>query len=105
MMRCDGQRDFLTRRPGGTLTRPSGLGGIANWDPWQEMAEMRRRMDDLFGSFFGAPLANFGDWGQIGRMSGMEPDVDVYDNQNEYIVHAALPGCRPEDINLQATDD
>jgi HSP20 family protein len=72
------------------------------------MAEMRRRMDSLFSQVFGTtamPTAfgGFPDWYPSRIDEGMEPDVDVYDNENEYIVHAALPGCRPEDINLQAT--
>lgn len=103
----DGQRGSMTRRPQTSLGRPIGFGGSGSFNPWQEMAEMRRRMDDLFSNFFGAgfPSPALTDWGQMAPASGMQPDVDVYDNDKEYIVHAALPGCKPEDIQLQATGD
>ena len=104
MTRGDGQRGSLMRRPGMSLGRPIGFGGF---DPWREMTEMRRQMDQLFSTFFGSPLpaSTMTEWPPAAMASGMEPDVDVYDNDKEYIVHAALPGCRPEDINLQATGD
>src|SRR5687767_585773 len=108
MTRGDGQRGSLMRRPGTSFGRPMSSSGFASWDPWREMTEMRRQMDQLFSSFFGSgalPAQTMTDWGQAAIPSGMEPDVDVYDDDREYIVHAALPGCKPEDINLQATGD
>ena len=107
MNRGDGNRGQMMRRPTSSLGRPTGFG---LWDPWQEMAEMRRRMDDMFSRFFGPgmnppTIPGPTNWSQIATAAGMEPDVDVYDNENEYVVHAALPGCRAEDINLQATED
>lgn len=105
MMRGNGERGTLMRRPGSSLGRPSEWGAFGGWDPLRELSEMRRRMDDLFSGFFGQGMTrpSEGMWPQFA--SGAEPDVDVYDNEKEYILHAALPGCKPEEINLEATDD
>jgi HSP20 family protein len=74
-------------------------------DPWSEMENMRRRMDDLFSSFFGPGLALPGSQWLSEQGGGPEPDVDVFENDQEYIVHAALPGFKPEDIHVEATND
>jgi HSP20 family protein len=93
------------RRPGTSLGRPGESSGFGLWDPWRDMAEMHRRVDDLFSNFFGRGLSQpfMQDWAQ--PVGGTEPDVDVYDNDKEYLLHAALPGCKPEEIKLEATDD
>ncbi len=80
---------------------PQGFGGF--WNRLAEIEEMHRRMDELFNQAFGVGISGQG--GQPGQMGFSEPDVDVYERDNEYVVHAALPGCRPEDIQLQATQD
>src|SRR5581483_4580155 len=103
----ENQGGTLARRPQSSLSRGQNWG---LWtDPWREMEEMRRRMDTLFGRFFGADLPDlFGRWGQMtGQPSSRvaEPDVDIYENDTEYIIYAALPGVNPQDIHLEATDD
>jgi HSP20 family protein len=74
------------------------------FDPWKEMEDMRRRMDNVFGRFFGYGMPDFwGGWNQGTEGAVAEPDVDVYENDNEFIVQAALPGIDPQDIHVQAT--
>jgi HSP20 family molecular chaperone IbpA len=42
----------------------------------------------------------------MGRMyEDQEPDVDVFEIDGEFVIHAALPGVKPEDIKVDATDD
>jgi len=94
----------LVRRPQGTAMWPYGSGGMRRWDPFQEMEEMHRQMDNLFSRAFGISLP------QITPMRGTswggedtEPDVDIYENDNEFVIHAFLPGVDQNDINVQAT--
>jgi len=70
------------------------------------MEEMHRQMDNLFSRAFGISLP------QITPMRGTafggedtEPDVDVYENDNEFVIHAFLPGVDQNDINVQATQN
>lgn len=104
MLRRNNQGGGLMRRPQGTLARPYGSGAMAGWDPWSEMEEMQRRMDDLFGNFFGMPT--FSMPSGLG-MTGFEaePDVDVMENDKEYTLRAALPGIEPQDIHVEATEN
>lgn len=103
----ENQGGALSRRPQSSLSRGQNMG---MWtDPWREMEEMRRRMDAVFGRFFGADLPDiFGRWGQVpGQPSSRvaEPDMDIYENDSEYVIHAALPGVNPQDIRLEATEE
>src|SRR5262249_18447942 len=102
------QRGALTRRPQGGLSRPHGFDLLTHFDPWSEMQEMRRRMDTMFSRFFGYDFPEAygrGRWG--GEMTGAsaEPDADIFENDNEYIIQAALPGVNPQDIHVEATED
>jgi HSP20 family protein len=104
MYNRDDQGGTLSRRPQGTLTRPQGYRSLGMFDPWREMEDMRRRMDNLFGRFFGFGMPDlWGGWNQGQEGATAEPDVDVYENDNEFIVQAALPGIDPQDIHVQAT--
>jgi HSP20 family protein len=72
------------------------------------MQEMRRRMDAMFSRFFGYDFPEAygrGRWG--GEMTGAsaEPDADIFENDKEFIIQAALPGVNPEDIHVEATED
>ncbi len=104
MLRRNNQGGGLMRRPQGTMARPYGFGTMAGWDPWSEMEEMQRRMDDLFGSFFGMPSFSMpSGFGMAGFEA--EPDVDVMENDKEYTLRAALPGIEPQDIHVEATEN
>jgi HSP20 family protein len=74
------------------------------------MEEMRRHMDALFGNMFGFDLPDlFGRRVPISAERrteiGMEPDVDIYEHDNEFVIQAALPGINPQDIQVEATEN
>jgi HSP20 family protein len=102
------ERDYrsgsLMRRPSGTLDRPSGSSGWAT-NPWAELAEMRRQMDDLMSGFFGRGFSMPGRTWLGEAAEETEPDVDVIESDGEFVVYAALPGVMPEDVHVEATDD
>src|SRR5881227_3830739 len=66
---------------------------ITRYDPFREALSLRRAMDQLFEQSFVNPS----------MMSGsptMLAPMDVCETDNGYEVDVALPGVRPEDIEL-----
>ena len=73
---------------------------LIRWDPFRELMGMRQAMDRLLEGGFTRPLraiAPFGEWAQ--------PSLDVYQTPKEVIVKASLPGIKPEDVEVNITDD
>lgn len=103
----DDQDSGIVRRPQGSLSRMPGR-HFSMLDPWLELEEMRRRMDALVGQFFGIDSP-----GVYGRQeegpslseTGAEPEVDVYESDDAFTIHAALPGVNPQDIWIEATQN
>ena len=82
-----------------TLAKPVSPYGGARWTPLEEMEEMRRRFDDLFGNFLGAPRFF------VPVPSEFEPDVDLYEYEDRFEVFAALPGYTIENINVDCVPE
>src|SRR5579862_5429820 len=102
MYNRDNRSGALTRRPDNELSRPRSNDWLWQRDPWQQMQEMQRRMDRLFGHVFGQDWPGFSP--QMGQMTNpladmivVEPDTDFTENETEYAIKAALPGMSPED--------
>src|SRR5690348_10909317 len=86
----------------GTTLATRNEGTVARWNPWSEMTELRQRMDDLFGRAFGyTPLSRLipAEW------PADEPDIDVHEDETKFEVLAALPGYKPDQIQVEATDN
>jgi HSP20 family protein len=70
---------------------------LARWDPVQELTPLREAMNRLLeDSFVG-----------LGRidMFGRTFPVDIREMPEEYVVEAALPGFKPEELVVTATYD
>lgn len=72
---------------------------LMRWDPFKEMMTLRQAMDRLFEDSFV-------------RMPRLWPDslggdvlIDMYQTPNEVVVKAALPGVRPEEVDISVTGD
>ncbi|MCS7251643.1 MAG: Hsp20/alpha crystallin family protein [Thermoflexus sp.] len=68
-------------------------GEIRRWDPFQEVFSLRRAIDRILDEAFSRPSLLFAgslDW----------PAVDIYETKDEVVVKAAVPGVRPEDIEV-----
>lgn len=65
-------------------------------------------MEKRFEEFFRRPLSLFGpSWLPRLRMPELEelsPTVDIYEDGNDVVVKAELPGMRKEDIDVKLTD-
>lgn len=72
---------------------------LSRWDPFRDMVTLRDAMDRLFAESFVRPGSAF-------PMFGMEgPAVDMYQNKDEIVVKAAIPGIKPEDIDISVAGD
>jgi HSP20 family protein len=77
-----------------------GESGVTRWSPWDEMTDLRHRMDELFSRAFGyTPLSHLipADAGEF------EPPVDIHEADDRFVAHLSLPGYVTKDINLEAT--
>jgi HSP20 family protein len=68
---------------------------VVSWNPFAEMADLRREMDHVFGEFFGRTPS---------RMASTEaiwsPLVDVHETKEGYQLQVELPGVKQEDIQV-----
>jgi len=74
---------------------------IVRFDPFEDMGRLQREVNRLFED--------------TGRSNGRSvehastrvwaPAVDIYEDQNEIVVKAELPGLKQEDIDIELTGD
>ena len=72
---------------------------LARVDLFHELDSMRRRMDEMFGTFpsrLPSRLFDGETW---------TPMVVVYQDGNEFVVRADLPGVEPKDVKVTLVDD
>jgi HSP20 family protein len=76
--------------------------GITRWSPWEELTELRHRMDDLFARAFGyTPLSRM----LPGERMEFEPEVDLHETDDQIVAIASIPGFEPKQINVEATSE
>jgi HSP20 family protein len=65
---------------------------LARWDPFAEMTSLREAMNRLFEESVIRPSALVS-WRGV-------PLLDVYEEGDHYTIEMALPGVRPEDVDV-----
>jgi HSP20 family protein len=89
-----GQDQGIARRGSLTPTHfPSTAEFFAN--PFGAMLRMHEDMDRAFAEAFGAS----------GGQAAWAPAIDIEERQGNLVVHAELPGIRPEDVQLEVNND
>lgn len=74
------------------------MANITRFDPFGEMVTLRQAMDRLFEDSFVSPLS----WRTVdGEASA--PALDVHQTDDEIVVTAALPGLKPEEVDITIT--
>lgn len=69
-------------------------------DPFiQDLLDFRRSFDDIFQRFFAAPFG--GDWGGRETIATWMPPIELYTEKDRIHARVALPGVKPEDVNVQ----
>ena len=72
---------------------------IQVWDPMREMVSLRDAMSTLLQDSFVRPNG-----ASTTGNPGMIP-LEISENENEFVVKAALPGIRPEDVSITVHGD
>lgn len=75
------------------------MANITRFDPVGEMISLRSAMDRLFEDSFVSPLS----WPTVANGGSVNPAVDVHQTPDEIVLTAALPGIRPEDVEITMT--
>jgi HSP20 family protein len=90
-----------TKTPNANIAKRSEA-GMTRWNIMDELADVRRRMDDIFNRPFGyTPLARLFPDSEF----NFTPPVDIYTTDAAVFVYASVPGFTPESIHVEATGD
>jgi len=73
---------------------------MIRWEPFRELVSLRQAMDRLFEESFVRPSRFLSLLGEEAR-----PAIDMHQTANEVVVKAALPGVKPEDVDITITGD
>jgi len=71
----------------------------ARWDPFHQLSSLRDEIDRLFGSPFSALSEGLQPF-----MSGWSPALNLYEDKDNFLVKAELPGMKKEEIEIQLHD-
>src|ERR1041385_9056342 len=74
---------------------------LTRWEPEREMLTLREAMDRLFNDAFTRPLSVT----REGGSAWSTLPIDMYQTDNDVVVKAALPGLKPEEGQINVTDD
>lgn len=74
------------------------MSNLIRWEPAREMMTLREAMDRLFDDAFTRPLS-------LGGANWSVPAVDMYQTDNEIVVRAALPGIKPDEVQINVTGE
>ena len=73
---------------------------LNTWDPFAEMADLRRMTDQVFGEFFGRTPS------EMASTQGIwSPLVDIHETKDGIQLKAELPGVKQEDIEVSLEGD
>ena len=67
------------------------MANLVPWDPFQEMMSLRDAMGQLLAESFVRPINTAG---------AVQPAVDLYETENEYVVKLAAPGLKPDNFEI-----
>jgi HSP20 family protein len=70
---------------------------VIRWEPFGAMDDMVNRFPSMFERW--ARLSGGGEKG-----TGWSPSVDISETDQEYLIRAALPAVRKEDVNVTVED-
>lgn len=73
---------------------------LMRWDPFGEMLRMQRDMERIFGRMGMAEGAE----GRSAAAVAWMPKIDVQQKGDDVVVHAELPGVKPQDVDVEVTD-
>jgi HSP20 family protein len=76
------------------------MSNLTRWEPAREMMTLRDAMDRLFDEAFTRPFSlGNGGW------AASSPAIDMYQTNDDVVVKAAMPGIRPDEVQINVTGD
>jgi HSP20 family protein len=66
---------------------------VTRWEPFAELGELRSRFDRLFADLYGD------------RERSWTPAMDVVRDNGNLVIHADVPGIKPEEVKIEVADD
>ena len=73
---------------------------IVRWEPFSDLMSLREAMDRLFEESVVRPGSRV-----LAPYGASELALDVYETEDEVVVTAALPGVKPEEVEITITGD
>ena len=74
------------------------MSSLIRWQPFDDLVSLRDVMDHLFEDSFVRPR-----WGWVAPMHAANLAIDMYETNDQVVVKAALPGVKPEEIEITIT--
>ncbi len=71
------------------------------FEPFRDLLDLQREMNRLFDASLGRRVAK----GQDIAETAWVPAVDIYDNKDNLVIKADLPGMTQKDIDVSVEDD
>lgn len=68
------------------------------WKPYRLMRDLERQIDDLFDELIHEP------WGCFSGEDVWQPEIDIYETEDAYIIEADLPGVLAKDVEVTVDD-
>src|SRR6266545_4948712 len=68
------------------------MANLTRWDPFQDMLSLREAMNQLMEESFVRPNG--------ARGQNFVPALDLSETKDGYLVEAAVPGLKPEDLEI-----
>ena len=75
------------------------MASLIRWEPFGDMRGLRERMGRVFEDFFRSPHLLPWEGPELGF------PLDVYETEDSLVVKAALPGVKPEEVEISVTGD
>jgi len=75
---------------------------LIRWEPARELQTIQQEMNRLFGTFFDAPVTT-GTGGEAVRR--WIPAMDLVERDEEFVLHADLPGVAEDDVSIELEEN
>jgi len=73
---------------------------LVKWNPFAELESLRREIDRMFAAPLGVTTRGEGETTRL-----WSPRVDIFETDDEFVLHADLPGMKRDEIDVQLHGD
>ena len=73
---------------------------LVRWEPFRDLISLREAMDQLFEESFVRPRT---EW--LAPVGAETLAVDMYETDDAIVVKSAIPGIKPEDLDISIAND